>query len=368
MIPLFKVFIAPEALKLIEPTLYSGYVGEGPKVKEFEQAFGKFIGNPNVAMVNSGTSALTLALRLAGVGPGDRVVTTPITCLATNMAISSLGAIPVWADVLPDGTIDKEDVLRKVRGCKAIMCVDVGGIPCEYQELRAIAENHCVFLISDACQALESTYKWDPVGSQAHMTCFSFQAIKYLTTVDGGAIAFSCEDDLIQDARLMRWFGLDREKSLAFRAEQDPPFWGYKMHMSDVTACIGLANLPHVQKLVFRTRCHAAQYEDAKIPCVSFDGNRYSNYWLYPILVENQKDFISYMAQFGIECSPVHCRNDAKSIYRGQADPNLPGVSFYDSHIVCIPVGWWLSQEDVHEVIFRIKGYKGGLINSNSRS
>lgn len=164
MIPLFKVFMAPDVGDYILPVLHSGYIGEGEKVKEFEKAFSRMIENEQVWMTNSGTSAITMALRLAGMKRGDEIITTPMTCLATNMPILASGAIPVWADILEDGTMDPESVERKVtKKTKAILCVDWGGLPCKLDELSAFG----LPLIEDACQCTRSIYKGRLIGNNA---------------------------------------------------------------------------------------------------------------------------------------------------------------------------------------------------------
>jgi len=359
-VPLFKVYMSMDIDKYILPVLHSGYVGDGPKVKEFEKKFGEFIQNENVVMVNSGTSAIVMALRLAGVGHGDHVMTTPMTCLATNMAILSIGAIPVWADILEDGTLDPEDVRGKMsKSIKAIMCMDWGGIPCKLDELRQFG----VPLIEDACQALGSIYKGKPIGSNADFVCFSFQAIKHLTTVDGGALVVNGNPKLFREAKLMRWFGLDRDNGASMRCTQDPPIWGYKMQSNDVSASIGLANLRYTRGIIWRAGEIAKRYDEAftmggKVRVPQSDPERVSGHWLYTILVDNVPEFIVHMQRIRVECSPVHDRNDKKSVFEAFR-VDLQGVHYFDSHHVCIPVGWWLREKDVQDIIKSVLTYGG---------
>lgn len=375
MIPLFKVFMANCSLDHVNQVLMSGYIGDGPMVQNFEKKFGDYIHNPGrVVAVNSGTAAITMALRLAGVGPGDYVVTTPMTCLATNMPILSLGAHPVWADILPDGTIDPEDVEKKctpfagdgaVRIPKAILCVDWGGLPCKLNELKAIADKHGIPLIQDAAQSVGGGYNGKPTGggSPADYICYSFQAIKHLTTGDGGALVVNAPEKL-EEARLMKWFGLDRTKSSSMRCGQDPPFWGYKAHMNDIAAAIGVANLRTICWVVRKTRAHAQIFnrrfgtlEHFKPVPYDRDRGRSSN-WLYTGFVEDRARFISYMKEGGVEGSPVHDRNDAKTIFRNYRT-ELPGVDYFDAHHVCLPVGWWLQPEDIETIVRLVGDYRG---------
>jgi dTDP-4-amino-4,6-dideoxygalactose transaminase len=159
-IPLFKVHMPPSVLEPLNATLMSGYIGQGPKVDEFESALAPWFGNDNVLSVNAGTSALHLALRLADVGAGDDVVTTPMTCSATNEPILERGARVVWADINPlTGNIDPLDVERKITSStKAIMAVHWGGYPCDFDELNRIARKYNVALIEDAAHAFGATY------------------------------------------------------------------------------------------------------------------------------------------------------------------------------------------------------------------
>lgn len=358
-IDLFKPFMAPNAKDHVAKVLsYDDqgrlYCGEGPLVHEFEQQFSiftRFTDNPPL-MLNSCTSALELALHLAGVGPRDQVITTPMTCTATNGAILRSGATPVWADVDPvTGLIDPADVQSKVtRKTKAIMAVDWGGRSCNYAALRAVqrASEWCspISVIQDAAHTLLV----NPLPTaHGHYVCWSFQAIKHLTTGDGGALLVPIEQR--ERARLLRWYGLDRESGSDFRCAQDIVESGYKMHMNDIAAAIGLANLPHAGWVVAQQRANAAWYQRALMGSVQLqpwdDG---STYWLYTVLVREQQAFIAFMAERGVMCSPVHRRNDEHSVYADYRDEFLPGVDAFASREVAIPVGWWLSEQDRNHV------------------
>jgi len=356
VIPLFKVFMAKEVNQYILPVLHSGYIGEGEKVQLFEKAISKIIQNDNVVAVNSGTAAITMALRLCGAGHNDYVMTTPMTCLATNEPILSLGAIPVWVDVERDGMMDPIHLETRIRVLpkkpKAILCMDWGGTPCRLDSLKAVGDQFDVPLIEDACQALGSVYRDKPVGNHADYVAFSFQAIKYITSVDGGALIVNT--DKLKEAQLMRWFGLDRTLSSDMRCSQDPVTWGYKFHMNDVSASIGLSNIGHLPGLLQKTKRNAEMFNTLG-KCV-VEPHRESNYWLYTILVEDVPGFIKYMADNKIACSQVHDRNDTKQMFK-QNSITLKGVDYFDKHHVCIPVGWWLKALDVEYIIETVYKY-----------
>lgn len=355
MIPLFKVYMAKDVEKFVLPILHSGYIGEGEKTKLFEMEFGKFINKENVVLVNSGTSSIMMALKLAGVTNGDKVLSTPMTCLATNMAILAVGAIPVWVDILFDGTMNVESLEDKITGQeKAIICMDWGGTPCQIDEISNIGKKYDIPVIEDACQSLGSIYKGSHVGGIADYTCFSFQAIKQLTTVDGGALVIK-DSSFVEKAKMMRWFGLDRTQGADMRCNQDPPVAGYKWQSNDVAASIGLANLVGLEDRIEITQRHAKKYNEAFE--IETDEDRESGYWLYTIYIDDVDMFILYMKENGVECSRVHDRNDTKTIFKNSMSV-LNGVDMFDKYHVCIPVGWWLSDSDVEKIINLVKEYK----------
>lgn len=363
MIPMFKVNIPADVDGPLLETLHSGYITEGPKVKEFEGAFGSLIGNSRVLAVSSGTMALTIALRLAGVKAGDRVVTTPMTCTATNLPILSLGAVPVWADVNPaTGLIDPDSVREKVQAnglTKAIMAVDWGGMPCDLDALKAIGKQHGVPVIEDAAHALGAEYKGHNVGQVADYTCFSLQAIKHVTTVDGGVLAVS-GDASYRRGRKMRWFGIDREAAVSgdSRIDVDITEWGYKGHMNDVAAAIGLVQLQeHNIGPVLKAQRNHAEYFHSELSGyylkpIEPEGKR-SAYWLYTILFrapEERGGFRKFMASRGIQVSQVHKRNDQYTVFKDFSGFALPGLDYFSSRMMCIPVHWALSRNDLSQI------------------
>ena len=197
-IPLFKVHMPKDVDKPLLEVLHSGYIGQGPKVEEFEKKLSQFLGTENVLTLNSGTSALHLALRLANVGEGDEVISTPMTCSATNEPILAAGAKIVWADVFPEnGLIDPSSIEKKItKKTKAIVGVHWGGMPFQIDEINKIALENNLKVIEDAAHALGAEFNGTKIGSHSDYVCFSFQAIKHLTTVDGGAISCRTTEEL----------------------------------------------------------------------------------------------------------------------------------------------------------------------------
>lgn len=356
MTPLFKVYMHPSAKETVAETLFSGYITQGPKVEEFEQELEKHLGFP-VATVNSCTSAITLALRLAGVRQGDEVITTPMTCQATNVPILAFGAIPIWADINPfTGLIDPDSVISKITSkTKAIMCVDWGGTPCDLDILMDIAQTHKVKLIEDAAHAFGSIYKGRNVGSIADYTCFSFQAIKHLTTGDGGALACLDPEDL-KRAKLLRWYGIDREaKGVDFRGSQDVEEWGYKFHMNDINATIGLANLNTVVESIVPYYSSNGLFYNYALhhDFVRTQPQRYkyiSSSWVATFLISlgRRDEFRKWANEQGIQVSQVHWRNDMLTAFAPYAT-DLPGVDRFSEDMICLPSHWQVSVAEVAE-------------------
>lgn len=357
-IALFKVFMPATVMPELQQTLFSGYIGEGPRTVQFETELAQWLGVPHVVSLNSGTSALHLAMRLAGIGPGCEVITTPLTCLATNTPIAALGARPVWADIDPEsGNICPAAVARLCNAnTKAIVAVHWGGYPCDLDELAAVARRWSIPLIQDASHALGARYKDRCIGQDADFACFSFQAIKLLTTGDGGALVCGSAA-AAERARRLRWFGLDRRLPAGdCRWEQDVGEHGYKFQMNDIAATIGLQQLRHVDANLARHREHAAAYDEALRHCRQIrplrrEADRESAFWLYTVRVRDRSAFVEHMRAAGIETSRVHVRNDGYGMFAGVARTALPGVDRFDAEQVCIPCGWWLSPRDVERVI-----------------
>ena len=365
-IPLFKVFMPESVMEPLRKVLLGGYIGEGPRVEEFERELGPWFGNSNVLTLNNGTAALQLALRLANVGYGDEVVSTPMTCSATNEPILAMGGRIIWADIDPwTGNIDPKDVAKRITPkTKAIMCVHWGGYPCELDELNAVAAEHGVKLIEDACHAFGSTYHGKPIGSQSDFACFSFQAIKEMTTVDGGALVCKSKADC-ERGRLLRWYGIDRRaKRSDLRCEADIVEYGYKFHMNDVTAVIGLEQLKYVGKTIEKHRANAARYDEAfknleAVRPLRYRNDRCSSHWLYTMRVKDRPKFMEHMKRAGITVSQVHARNDTHTMFK-DFKVNLPGVDEFTAEQVSIPVGWWLTEKDVSYIIKTVSKYSAG--------
>lgn len=359
MIPLFKVAMDSDAYADVKETLASGYIGEGPRVKEFEAKLDEYLGGPILA-VNSCTSALDMAYHLIGIGKGDVVVSTPMTCLATNMPLALRQADIIWADVdAKTGNIDPSSVKKIMQdhpglqyNIKAVVCTDWAGRTCDYDEIRRAAPG--VPIVEDAAHTFGAGY-WDI--SSIHggdYKAYSFQAIKHLTTGDGGALKVPAHQ--YERAKRLRWYGLDREDSTAMRCLQQASEPGFKYQMNDIAASIGLANFDLAKVNVRKAQMNAAYYDMHLVDPVKALYDPSCSYWLYTILVDDPAEFEAYMASVNIQVSQVHVRNDEQNCLP-DPDRQLIGLDAFQSHMVSIPVGWWLTPNDLEKIAEAVNFY-----------
>lgn len=348
-IPLFKVHMAPRAALMprLEEVLYGGQISEGEPVAEFERRFGDFVGNPRCLSFYSGTAALHVALLLAGVGPGDDVVSTPMTAEPTNLAILHAGATPRWADIDPaTGNVTAASVEAAVTPrTRAILVVHYGGLPVPLDGIHAVAARHGLPVIEDAAHALGARYAGRPIGTHSRFVMFSLQAIKHMTTVDGGMLA--CADAaLLPRGRRLRWFGIDRA---AQRTAVDVAEVGFKYHMNNVNATIGLVQLEHIAPAIARHVANGRWFDAAfdglggGVERCRFEAVAAPSYWFYTLLCDDADGLARHLTAHGIGNSKAHRRNDEHSVFAGSRVP-LPGVDRFYSRMLHIPCGWWVDE------------------------
>jgi perosamine synthetase len=362
-IPIFNTFINKEAFDNVKEVLESTFLSEGKLVKQFEDRLAGELGLLYPVALNSGTSALHLALELAGIGSGDEVILPAQTFVASGLVIKQQHATPVFADIdYETGNISVESIKSKITSkTKAIMPVHWGGYPCDMEEIRAIAVKHNLVIIEDAAHALGAVYKGKPIGALSDYTCFSFQAIKHLTTGDGGAISF-LKQSKATEAYTKRWFGIDRENaglSILGERQYNIPELGFKYHMNNYAAALGLANLNGFMERMAKRLKLADQYNQAlsKVPGVSlfeYKTDRQSAYWLYGMHVENREKFILALKSKGIVASVIHQRIDRNRIFGGIKE-DLINQRRFDETQIHIPLHDAMDEEKVNYIINAIK-------------
>jgi len=364
-IRMFSPYVTEEAIARVVETLRSGYIGDGPVVKEFEGTIKEMFGIPYPVAVNSCTSALQLALALIGLEPGDEVITTAQTFMATSHVILARGAQPVYADVqYLTGNVDPADIEHRItERTRAIMPVHWAGYPCDMDEILEIAARYELPVIEDAAQALGASYKGRPVGTISPYTCFSFQAVKQLTTGDGGMLCLT-DEATYEAARRRRWFGIDRDRrkpTLLGEPEWDVTEVSYKYHMNDIAASIGVEHLKVFPEIARRRAEIARRYHEALagVPGITLfesKDDRVSANWIFCMHVdERREDFVRMMKSKGVDVSVVHLRIDRNTIF-GPVRDDLPQLAHLTETIMSLPLHNHLSDEDVEYVIQCVKG------------
>ena len=372
---MFKVHIPTEvALKNIKNVFESGFINEGEAVTEFQNALIDYLGVKNLVLMNSCTSALTVAYKVAGVGPGAEVITTAMTCIATNTPIENLGAKIVWADILPDtGSIDPVDIERKITPkTKAIVFVNWAGTPCELEQIASIGAKYSIPIIQDAAHAFGATWNGRPISDYADFTCYSFQAIKHLSSGDGGALICKKDADYLL-ARKLKWFGYDRDSAKDEKGEWKGQRWsadilpgevGYKFNMNNISAAIGLAQMDHISNILERHRNNALVYQAAfegssHINPIKVPKNAISSYWVFTSLVSSSIDrdlLLEKLNNEGIGAGVVHLSNDMYSAF-SKYNTDLPGTKKFGDHQISLPCGWWLNEKDCAHIAALVKRF-----------
>ncbi|MBI2011701.1 DegT/DnrJ/EryC1/StrS family aminotransferase [Candidatus Daviesbacteria bacterium] len=359
----FHSHISSYSIKLVKDTLKSGFISEGKLVKRFEEELEKKLGLINPIALNGATSALHLSLVLAGVSQGDEVIIPAQTFVATGLAVLMQRAKPIFADILIDsGNIDPLSIKKKItKKTKAIIAVHWGGYPCDLKEINEIAKKNNLVVIEDGAHALGAMYRGKPIGSISRFTIFSFQAIKHLTTGDGGALCcFNKKDG--DNAKVLRWFGIDRansKPSILGERKYNINQLGFKYHMNDLAASLGLGNLEDLSKTIKRRQEIALRYRSSlnRVPGVKlldYKDDRQSSFWLFTILVKKRNKFIKKLLSKNIPSSVVHLRIDHNKIFGGLT-PNLFNQERFNQEQISIPIHDALTDQDVELIIKTIK-------------
>ena len=356
-IPLFLPHIPKLANEYVASVLSSRWIGQGPKVEEFETKFkARFLGNHLPLSVGSGTDALHLSYLLAGIEPNDEVLVPAFTCTATNLPLLYISAKPKFVDVDPDSlNIDIQDLKRKLtKNTKAIVVVHYGGLPCEMDEIQNLAKDRNIPIIEDAAHALGARYKNQSVGEISDFTMYSFQAIKHITTGDGGLVSIK-DENLLEKGRRLRWFGIDRTAKQLGIWENDILDLGYKYQMTDIAAALGLAGLIEFQETLKLRQNLLSRYisnlnDFSKIKIVG-KPNHYSEHaaWLFTILAPNRRELQSYLLARGIESNQVHYRNDRYTIFGGRVN-DLPNMDEIEDKYLVLPLHTRMTVKDVDRI------------------
>lgn len=366
MIDLFKVHMSPNASIEVAKVLNSGYIGQGPKVEQFENDLKSYFNYDYIQTLNAGTSVLHMALHMlkpkthdwVGINDGDEVLATPLTCTASNWPILANNLNIKWVDIDPTTlNMDLDDLARKItEKTKVIMLVHWGGYPNDLNRVKAIQDKAYELygfrpaVIEDCAHSFGSKYNGKYLGTHGNIAMYSLQAIKHITSIDGGLL-FSPNNDFHKRGKLIRWYGIDRENNRKdFRCEADIEEWGFKFHMNDVCATVGIENLKCANDIIGKHQSNAKHYDDtlnniSGLKLLDRHEGHESAFWIYSLLVEDRDNFNKWMKECGIVVSQVHERNDKHTCVKDYKSI-LPNLDKTVGSITAIPVGWWVTKEE----------------------
>jgi perosamine synthetase len=353
-IVLFHPHVPVKAKTSVSEVLGTRWIGQGPKVEEFEHKFNARFGGKGVSVaVGSGTDALHLAYILCNLKPGDEVIAPLFTCTATNIPFLYMGVNIRFADVQPNTfNIDPTHIEKLITSkTKAIVCVHYGGLPCDMDEIHNIAKKYNVPVVEDAAHAIGATYKGKEIGTISDFTMYSFQAIKHITTGDGGMLVIK-DPQLKEKAQRIRWFGIDRSAKQKGIWENDINEVGYKYQMTDIAAAIGIEGLAELDDILGHRRALFARYVELlnNISGVSVVGANYIDRehaaWLCTILVENRVGLMTMLRENKVESGQVHYRNDRYSIF-GNQNGVYPNMDMLEDKYLVLPLHTRMGIEQV---------------------
>jgi len=363
-IRLWGVYVPDEAISAVQDILKSKWLNTGKQEMLFRKKVCEKFNIPFCVAVSNGTAALRASLAMLNVKPGDEVISTPYTFMATNTSILEQGATPVFADIKYDDlNIDPKSIKERITDkTKAIICVHYAGNPCDMDEIRKIGRENNLPIIEDCAHAMGSKYKGQFVGSMADIACFSFQVVKIITCGDGGVIA-TTNEEYYERLKKYIWYGVDRENKktrLLDPLPDDIDILGFKYNMNDIVATLGIAGLDHFEVPMKRRKEIGERYRRelascAKIKLMYYSPDKTPNYQIFPIHVENRQDFAMHMQKYSIQVNVNNRRNDKYSVFGGKRD--LPITEKVDNDVILIPLHSELMDNQVDKIIKTIKEY-----------
>ena len=364
-LPFSRPTIDEATIAAVADVLRSGWLTSGPKVQAFEAQLSEYFGGRPVRSFNSGTCTMEIALRIAGVGPGDEVITTPISWVATSNVIIEVGATPVFADIDPvtrNIDLDKLEAAITPR-TKAVIPVYLAGLPVDMDRLYTIAQKHKLRVVEDAAQALGSSWKGKRIGAIGDFVSFSFQANKNITTSEGGCLVLNNAEE----ARLAEKYRLQGVTRSGLDGI-DVDVLGGKFNMTDIAAAIGLGQFAHIEKITAHRRalakyyfaCFGSDFEakyGAQLPVPDFEQ---SNWHLFQLVLPERITRADFMAKMleknigvGYHYAPIHLFTLYRE--RGFKEGMFPVAERVGRQIVTLPMFNALTQKDVERTVAAVK-------------
>jgi dTDP-4-amino-4,6-dideoxygalactose transaminase len=365
MIPVMKPWLGTEEAEAAAAAVASGWVAQGPRVREFEEAFAAAVGTPHAIAVSSCTTALHLALITAGVGPGDEVVVPSLSFIATANAVRYVGARPIFADVdLATQNLTTATVEPCLTGqTRAVILVDQGGTPADLDAMRALCDPRAVTVIADAACAAGSTYRGRPVGAGAELAAFSFHPRKLITTGEGGMLT-TWDGSVAARLRRLREHGMDVSAADRHRSQQPViehyTELGYNFRMTDVQAAIGLVQLRKLGEMVARRRVLARRYQEQLSPIPGlltvddppYGETNYQSFWI--LLPEepavSRDDLLRVLAEAGVSARRGIMAAHMEPAYADNR-PSLPVTERLTTHSLILPLFHQMTEQEQDHVV-----------------
>lgn len=362
MIPVSRPWLGREELEAVEQVFNSGWLGLGATTFAFEEALKSYLGCRHVVAVNTGTSALHVALASFGVGRGDEVIVPSITFAACVQAIIATGADPVFCECSEESLlIDVEDVRRRLTPrTKAVMPVHYCGNPCNMDALLSLAQEHRFWVIEDAAHAFGASYKGKQIGGFGHATCFSFDPIKNITCGEGGAVALQ-DDGIAEVIRQKRMLGIDKDSWHRYKHSRswhyDVVSEGFRYHMPNFCAAVGLVQLKMVNQFLQRRREICLHYDEAfrNLKTIRPLSVRYDvaapHIYVVRIIEKSRDSFMDFLRERGIGTGIHYVANHIQPFFRRYDRGPLPVSERVWREIVSLPLHYGLSEKDIQTVV-----------------
>ncbi|MDE5780352.1 MAG: UDP-4-amino-4,6-dideoxy-N-acetyl-beta-L-altrosamine transaminase [Lachnospiraceae bacterium] len=368
-IPYGKQNIDEDDINAVVEVLKSDYVTTGPKVSEFEKKVADYCGAEYAVAIANGTAALHAACMAAGIGPGDEVITTPITFVASSNCVLYCGGTPVFADIDPHTyNIDPEDIERKITPkTKAVIAVHLTGQPCDMERIHAIAKKYNLLVIEDAAHALGAEYKGHKIGSISDMTTFSFHPVKHITTGEGGMILTN-NKDLYEKLLLARTHGITKNQDVMERCDggwyYEQQSLGYNYRITDIQCALGISQMNKLDRFVEERRKIAGIYDEAFKNCpqitVPYQMDECKNsYHLYVIQVKNRKEVFDKMREAGIGVIVHYIPVYTQPYYRNNGYDSVicKNAERYYESALSLPIYPGLTEDEQQYVIDKVMEY-----------
>lgn len=351
MISVFKPYMPEGIMPEIEKILYSGNLAYGKQGKLFEQSLSAYINNDKVLTVSSYNHAMLMALSVLDLMPGDEIIASPVSCLASNQPFAIKNIKIIWADVDPlTGSINPDDVKKRITNkTKAIFHNHFCGFLGNIDEINTIAKQHGLYVVDDCIEAFGSEYKGERIGNlSSDISVFSFQTVRLPNTIDGAALSFNNEE-LFEKAKKIRDYGIDRSKfrnALGEISERcDIEVEGYGALMSEINSYIGVVQMKDIASLLDKQQQNAQMWNERisaikNISPINLTPNTKPNYWVYGILCDNKEKALINFRNEGWYATGVHINNNLYSVFKNSEQ--LKGVNEFMSRFLALPCGWWV--------------------------